>query len=96
VTRFIDGGKAYLKATAIEAYVVERDAALERGDLEWVKNQLPPGTSPTVVLMTLHKARYEAVNISREKRLESASFLKSNNLKRSCGAPLLPDGELPE
>lgn len=79
----------------IVVYVTQRDAALESGDFDWIRQRLPDGTDETVLLWTFHKARYEAVNVSREKRLESAEFLRENGLMRSCGLPLLPEGELP-
>lgn len=44
----------------------------------------------------LHKSRYESVLLERNLRLESYWFLKTRGLKRIGGAPLLPNGELPE
>ena len=55
-----------------------------------------PNTNKEMLLMMLHKSRYECVLIERDLRLESYWYLKSHGLKRIGGADLLPNGELPE
>ena len=79
----------------IAAYVAERNAALTAMDMEWARRQCPD-LDDVPLLWGMHKARYECLHIDAALRHESAAFLRANNLKRYCGAPLLPEGELPQ
>ena len=54
----------------------ERNAALESGDMAWLRKQLPPLTSARVAEITFHKARLACAAVSDAKRAESALWLK--------------------
>ena len=75
--------------------LAERNKALEEGDLKYIQRTIGT-TDPEILEMILHKARYECLHCSREKRLESGEWLRKNDYKRFDGSPVLPEGELPE
>lgn len=72
-----------------------RDEALRTLDMDYGRSILP-GVPDEVVLLGMHKARYELQTLSREIRMESARFLREGGWVRMTGEPLLPEGELPE
>jgi len=50
--------------------------------------------SDEVMLMSLHKGRYQCLEIDKILRLESAEWLRARGYSGGAG-PLLPPGELP-
>lgn len=48
-----------------------------------------------VVLLGLHKARYERPDMLPELRHESGDWLRARGYGRLTGEPLLPEGQLP-
>lgn len=65
----------------IEAYVTERNAAFESGDIAWAKERIrtlgPPADTnlDELALDTFHRARWLCAAISRERRFESQKYL---------------------
>jgi hypothetical protein len=80
----------------VEEYVKARDEALLKLDLDHIRNQLGRPASDEMCLLVAHKARYEAVRLPVEARLESARWLRERGYKRMTGTELLPEGQLPE
>ena len=79
----------------VKAFVAARDKALADLDLEWVAKNY--SMIPVEMrLLTLHKARYEAINVSADLRHASRAWLAERGYKRMTGTDLLPEGELPE
>ncbi len=68
-------------------------------DIDAAKNlarkqgQVPPNDE--VVLLGLHKTRYERPDMPKELRHASGEWLRSGGYGRLTGEPLLPEGELP-
>ena len=79
----------------LATFIAERNKALTTLDMDWARKQAPL-LADLPLLWGMHKARYECLHIDPALRHESAAFLRIHNLKRSCGAPLLPEGELPQ
>lgn len=80
----------------MKEYVYDRDQALTHMDLQWVRDSTTSlnGKPDEVVLMTIHKARYEAVGVSAELRHESREWLQARGLRRLAGE-FLPKDQLP-
>lgn len=84
-------------AVGLNSLLERRNKALANLDLEWAAEQTPPGRatpSKEVMLIAMHKARYECRAIAAELRHESGAWLRERGYSRSYG-PLLPEGELP-
>lgn len=73
-----------------------RNEAFRTLDLDYARNQMGRPTSDEVLILALHKARYECTGIEPEYRHESARWLRERGYGRSIGGPLLPEGELPK
>lgn len=78
----------------IKDYMEERRMMLVNLDIEMARIRLEGG-SDAVLLCALHKARYEATDISSDLRRVSGEWLLKNGHARMKGLPLLPPGELP-
>lgn len=76
----------------------ERNKALSNMDLAWARKNVltEPQYSDAVLIIGMHKARYECVQIVAELRHISGAWLRENGYKRLYGLDLLPEGELPE
>lgn len=81
---------------SVDEYVAARDKALLALDLDAIRNQLGRPASDEMCLLVAHKARYEAIRLPAEARLQSAAWLRERGYKRMTGTDLLPEGELPE
>jgi hypothetical protein len=81
--------------TEIEDFVRERNRALTELDMDYARRTLPQASCDEVLLMSLHKARYECSAIAAELRHASRAWLWDRGLKRFDMSPLLPEGELP-
>jgi hypothetical protein len=79
-----------------QQFKVERNIALTNMDMSYARKTIPLATNDYVLLLALHKARYECTEVSAACRHESAYWLAKRGLKRMYGEPLLPPGELPE
>ena len=79
---------------SLAAWRHERNEALKNLDIEYARKVLPAASSDEVLLITLHKSRYECVDIPKEFRHSSAAWLRGRGYGGMCG-PLLPEGELP-
>lgn len=77
-------------------YIYERDKALANLDLEWVlaNTSTLKGKSDEVILMCIHKARYEATGVLPKLRHESREWLQARGLRRLSGE-FLPKDKLP-
>ena len=71
-------------------YVRKRDQVLISLNLNEARKLFPSleHKSDDFVLLTLHKARYECVNIPREYRSKSGAWLISNGYTRMNGTPV--------
>lgn len=76
--------------------IKQRNDALTKLDLEWARRQVPRYSDAHVLLMALHKARYECTDIAPELRHASGAWLRERGYHRLTGRPLLPEGELPK
>lgn len=73
----------------------ERNKALREMNLDYARSVIPSAPSDEVLIVALHKARYECTGLEPEYRHASAAWLRERGYGRMCG-PLLPEGELPE
>lgn len=80
----------------IEQWRADRNKALIMLDMEWARKRLPDATSANVLLMAMHKARYECTDLDMETRLISSEWLKTNKCDRMDGTPVLNAGILPD
>lgn len=74
-----------------------RLAAMCRLDIEYFREQFVGDDKATdqVVMLYLHKARYECREIEDKLRLISGEYLRRNKARRWDGSSLLAPGELP-
>lgn len=82
--------------TELEQLIEERNIALSNLDLDYARKLMPQASSDDVLLLGLHKARYDCIAIARELRHESADFLRKHGCKDMNGQDILPEGILPE
>lgn len=80
----------------LQTFLAERNAALVSLDLEWARKAIGRDADPEVLLVSLHKARYECTAIDPALRRESGDWLVKNGLHRMMGTDVLPNGELPQ
>lgn len=74
-----------------------RNKALRELDVEYCRNAIgKPDASEHLLLMVLHKGRYECTVIEDSYRNESRAWLASHGYGRMGGTKLLPEGELPK
>jgi len=81
--------------TDLKAMLERRNAALANLDLEYAR-EMTGGKDDVVLLMALHKARYECTALADDLRNFSALWLRGHGYKRFDGSDLLPNGELPK
>jgi hypothetical protein len=71
-----------------------RNRMLRELDVKSAKGAMPGASSDEVVLIALHKARYECTDIEADLRHASGTWLRQHGFECMHG-PLLPEGELP-
>lgn len=71
-----------------------RNEALRSLDLSWAREHFPLADNE-VLLIALHKTRYNCSDIEPHLRIASAEWLRAHDLHDLYGLPLLPPGELP-
>jgi hypothetical protein len=71
-----------------------RNRMLRELDVRSAKGAMPGASDDEVVLIALHKARYDCVDIEAELRHASGAWLRERGFGRMHG-PLLTEGELP-
>jgi hypothetical protein len=76
-------------------FLAARDKALTLLDMKWARKMLPGASDDLVLLITMHKTRYNCPTIATPLRLESAEWLRAGGFKDLHGIELLPRGELP-
>lgn len=74
--------------------IKERNAAFESDDFDWARRTIN-NSHPEVVEAGFHKARYECVDVSDAKRLESQKWLADRKLKRLLGGVVQHGDPLP-
>ena len=84
-------------AFQLESFLLERNRALERLDLAWARKRFQnyPNPSDDMLLLAMHKARYECTAIDSKLRRESGEWLTAHGFGRATSDPVLPNGELP-
>ena len=83
-------------STEIAAWMVERDRALIALDLTWAGRKLDlPEADDFVLLIAMHKARYNIPSIPAALRRESATWLRYHGLCDYDDVPLLPIRQYP-
>lgn len=80
---------------ALKRFLAQRNEALRTLDESFLAMTMPQ-VKPEMRLLILHKARYETTTIDAKLRHESRAWLAERGFGRMTGAPLLPEGELPE
>lgn len=80
---------------AIKRFREARNQALREMNLDYARAVLPRASSEEVLIIALHKARYECLDIEPELRHASGQWLRERGYGRMRG-PLLPEGELPQ
>lgn len=83
--------------SSIAEWRAARNRVLRDLDVEEAKLMLGPAAERAgdeVILMSLHKGRYDCVDMPDELRHESAAWLRERGYSGAFG-PLLPPGELP-
>lgn len=78
----------------LENFLAARNAALMTLNLEWAR-AVTPGLGDDVLLVALHKTRYDCTAIPDALRLESAEWLRERGYRARGGIPLMPPGKLP-
>ncbi len=84
-------------STTIPSFIAQRNEAYRTLDVQWCKANLIPDREPSsdeVVLVAIHKARYETVSMGATLREESRKWLTENNYSRLHGIPWPPEGVL--
>lgn len=85
---------------SVEAYVSMRDRILETDNMAEFAAMIEHATgitpTPEVAEIAFHKARYEALRVSRDKRVASGEWLRAHKMGRVNMMDLLPPGQLPE
>jgi hypothetical protein len=79
----------------LQQYLKERNAALTTLDIEWARKHLPLNLSDEVLLVSMHKARYDCTAIEPDLRHASGAWLRERGLSRMMGLPWPPEGTLP-
>jgi hypothetical protein len=80
----------------LEPFIAARNRALTAMDIEWARSMLPEASSDEVLVIAMHKSRYDCKAIDRKLRLESGDWLRARGYTAFGGRELLPPGELPE
>lgn len=82
---------------SLENWRKGRNKAFREMDMTFARHMLRGRlTTDAVLIMALHKARYECTDLEPEYRHESARWLRERGYGRQTGGALLPEGELPE
>lgn len=87
----------------LEEWRARRNRALRELDIEWARSQTAehcaatgrPMPTDRVLLVGLHKARYECTDIEDALRHDSRAWLERRGYGRSTGLPFSHDGTLP-
>lgn len=79
----------------LRAMLAERDTALIALDLEWARKR-DPRLTEHALLIGMHKARYECINIPADLREQSRAWLEQYGYLRFEGLPWPDRGVLPE
>lgn len=79
-----------------DEFLTERNRALVNLDIAWARSQLriADGCSDELILISLHKARYECTAIDDLLRHQSGQWLRDRGFKRLYGQEFEP--ELPK
>lgn len=73
---------------------VRRHEAMRTLDLTYAR-AVVPNTHDEILLVALHKARYETPEIEEDLRHASGDWLREHDYTRINGRPILPKGRLP-
>lgn len=87
--------RSFPTLNAAQSYIEQRDEALANLDIEWARNQCGGG-SDEMLILALHKSRYEAKQVDPKLRRASGKWLQERSYGRIGGLPWPTDGSLPE
>ena len=79
----------------MQKFLQERNHALAVLDMDWARRMMPTASNNHVLLLSMHMARYECIDIAAEQRHQSGDWLRQHGYSRMYGLALLPEGELP-
>jgi hypothetical protein len=84
----------------IKQWVAKRDKALIELNIDWFRKQHPLvgaiASSDEVLLISMHKARYQIPTIPTRLRHASGDWLRERGYGITKDIPLLPPGRLPK
>lgn len=80
--------------TELESFIEKRNKVLTNLDIQGAR-EIGVGGCDQVVIIAMHKARYECTQITPELRHASGEWLRANKYRRANGQKLLNEGELP-
>lgn len=68
-------------------WLADRKLALETLDMAYARRNFPKASSDEVLLLAMHKARYECTDIAPNLRRASAKWIKARGFKRLYDLP---------
>lgn len=71
----------------IKDWLAERKLALETLDMAYARRNFPNASSDEVLLLAMHKARYECTDIAANLRRASEKWLKARDFNRVHDLP---------
>lgn len=80
----------------LETFLRERNEILRTLDIKRAREKDTRGVSDEVILIGLHKARYEVTTMPPELRYESRKWLEERGYGRIAKLPFPADGSLPK
>lgn len=87
---------AYGDERAFENWKRARNKAFRELDMGFARAAFPNASSDEVLLMAMHKARYECLDMEDALRHESRAWLEERGYERFKGQPWPTDGSLPK
>lgn len=68
-------------------WLADRKLALETLDMAYARRNFPGASSDEVLLLAMHKARYECTDVAANLRRASGAWLKKHGYKRVYDLP---------
>ena len=84
-----------MRKPELREWILERNAALSRLDMDYARKVMPDASCDEVRLVAMHKARYECLDLPDKIREDSGRWLREHRFHRMDGSDVLPEGMLP-